>query len=70
MFELAVDLDAEKLGLWRGGLLHASSIYPHGSGVSRYTGDLLTVSNIDAYDSWRLYELWIEQRFAMDQFTY
>jgi porin len=69
LFELAVDLDTEKLGLWRNGLVHVSSIYPHGSSVSRYVGDILTVSNIDAFDSWRLYELWIEQRFADERFS-
>jgi porin len=69
LLELAVDLDTTKLEWWENGLIHASSIYPHGSSISRYTGDLLTVSNIDAFDSIRLYELWIEQGFAGGKFN-
>jgi porin len=70
LLEMGLDLDSKKLGLWEGGLLHVSSLYPHGSGLSReHVGDLLTLSNIDAYDSFRLYELWFQQSFFGDKFS-
>jgi porin len=70
LLEMSVDFDTRKLGLWEDGLLHVSSIYPHGSGLSEnYVGDLMTLSNIDAYDSIRLYELWFQQNFADQKFS-
>lgn len=70
LLEFGLDLDSEKLGLWQGGLLHVTSLNTHGSGLSgRHSGDLLTASNIDAYDSLRLYELWYEHRFWNDRWS-
>ena len=70
LLELAVDFDTAKLGLWENGLLHASSIYPHGSGLSeKYVGDLMALSNIDAYDSIRLYDFWFQQGFWEGKFS-
>ncbi len=41
--------------------LHLHAYYPHGqSGTLSYVNDLNTFSNIDFYDSPRLYELWIQ----------
>ncbi len=41
--------------------LHLHAYYPHGqSGTQSYVHDLNTFSNIDFYDSPRLYELWIQ----------
>lgn len=70
LLELGLDLRTKQLGLWDNGLLRINSLYPHGSSLSsKYTGDLLTVSNIDAYDSFRLYEFWYEQSFADEKFS-
>ena len=45
-------------------LLRASGILLHGESPSRkYIGDELTASNIDGYDSIRLYELWLQLSF-------
>ena len=39
-------------------------LYPHGpSATEKYVGDTGVFSNIDFYDSVRLYELWLEQGF-------
>lgn len=61
--EIAVDLDLEKLaGTWPGALLRTSFLCPHGRSPSgQLAGDLQTLSNIDAYDSPLLYELWLDQ---------
>ena len=61
LFGLALELDLARLGLWENAKIHISSIYPHGRSPSaRLTGDLLAVSNIDAWESFRLYHLWYE----------
>jgi len=65
---LNADLDAEKLAGWPGAKLHAALCNPQGPSLStRFTGDLADVSNIDAYDSLRLYEAWIEQSAFRDR---
>lgn len=70
LLEMALELDTEKLGGWRGGRFRVSSLSTHGASLSRnHTGDLLTLSNIDAYDSIRLYDLWFEQRFFDGRFS-
>ncbi len=59
-----LDVDVEKLtkGAWKGLQLHALAYAPHGaSGTDKYTRDLGRFSNIDAYDSIRLFELWLDQ---------
>lgn len=66
--QFQMDLDLEKLAGWRRGYFRASSLWVHGSSASgRNVGNELTVSNIDAYDSIRLYELWFEQGLCNDR---
>lgn len=64
--QMVVDADLEKLFGWSGGAVHASGYRIDGTnGLSRgYVGNLLTVSNIEALSSTKLYELWFEQTFA------
>lgn len=63
--KMALELDSEKLtGFWPGATFRASSLWLHGASPSRkWIGDVLSASNIDGYDSLRLYELWLEQNF-------
>src|SRR5688500_4035195 len=69
LLELGVQVDTEKAGLWKNGTFQISSLFPHGRGFSeRYVGDLLGASNIEAYQSWRLYDLWYEHQFG-DRFS-
>ena len=64
LLELGIDIDLEKFAGWSGAHFHAGALYPHGpSGTEKYVGDLGVFSNIDFYDSARLYELWLEQNF-------
>jgi porin len=71
LLQIGTDLDLEKLVAWRGATLHATALYPHGDSLSaKYISNFAGVSSIDAYDSWRLYEAWVEQtafdgRFAL-----
>ncbi|MBB4199317.1 porin [Rhodoblastus sphagnicola] len=66
--ELAVDADMEKLAGLTGGAFHANGYWIHGTGLSRYyLGNTLTVSNIEALPTVRLYELWYEQKAFDDR---
>ena len=63
--ELVVDADLEKAAGWSGAAFHANAYLIHGSGLSRsYIGNLMTVSNVEALPATRLYEAWMEQKFA------
>jgi len=54
-------LDADLAG-WRGTALHASAFQIHGYQLSEnYLGNLLTVSNIEARPTTRLYALWLQK---------
>jgi porin len=60
---LMVDSDFGPLLGWEGWISHLHCYYPHGeSGTLSYAGDLNTFSNIDFYDSPRLFEAWLEGR--------
>ena len=68
LLELGFDVDFEKLACLHGASLHITSYYPHGGNIAqKFTGDLGDVSNIEAYDSFRVYEAWLEQKFLNDR---
>lgn len=70
LLNLAGDVEGVKSIGWNGANLHVAACYPHGASLSaRDTGDLGTVSNLDAYDSLRLYEAWLEQSILSDRFS-
>lgn len=70
LLKLGLTLDLEKLAHWTGGSLYASVLYPHGLGITnRYVHDYNVLSNIDAYDSWRMHEAWVQQDFAEKRFS-
>ena len=65
LLSVGVQGDLDKLIGWQGGSFLISGIYPHGSSLTdNYTHDFNRVSNIDAYDSVRLYEAWLQQEFV------
>lgn len=64
---LALDLDTAKLGLWKGGHLHASGVWLEGDPFSEtYVGDLNKTNLVDFPAAFRLWELTFEQRFFDD----
>lgn len=70
------NLDIEKAGGWKGGAFHASGLWIQGSednvrnDIAGMTGAAyLEPSNISAYDTVRLYELWLEQSFLEDKLS-
>ncbi len=70
LVKATLDFDGEKLLGWKGGLFHFSGLYAHGTSPStKLVGDLLTLSNIDAYDSPRLFEFWFQQELFEGKFS-
>jgi porin len=62
--ELVIDADLEKLLGIQGGAFHTNGYWIQGTGLTRYfIGNIMTVSNIEALPTVRLYELWYEQKF-------
>jgi porin len=63
LLRFGLQLDLKKIVGWEGATFCASALDPHGEGISReYSGDFNIASNIDAYNSIRLFELWIQQK--------
>jgi porin len=57
-----IEIDTEKVGLWKGGKLFTNFENLHGKGLTGdYVGDLQTLSNIDAQRHSQLSEYWYEQ---------
>lgn len=62
LLEQKTYLDLEKLSGWQGAQLHAHILGIHGEGPgSAHLGGVTAVSNIEALETVRLFELWIEQ---------
>ena len=64
LLDLELTIDLKKMADWDG-IFHASSYFPMGNSLTdNDTNDLFRVSDIDAYDTLLLYELYYEQHFA------
>jgi porin len=67
LLKLSLQLDLTKAVGWNGATFYSSMLYPHGEGITdKYTGDFNHLSNIDAYNSVRLFELWFQQKLCAD----
>ena len=72
LLKLKLELDAcalTKLAPFQGTTIHAEAQYPAGTDISSYVGDLEGVDNNAAYNSVRLFELWIEKTFKGKAFA-
>ena len=66
--KLGFGVNLEKLLGWDNTFFYANVLYPQGESLSqKYVGDLNSVSNIDAYDSLRLFKCWVQRNFADDR---
>lgn len=62
MAKFGVGVNLEKLIGWDDAAFYTNVIFPHGDSLTqKYTGDFNVVSNIDTYDSIRLYKLWVQK---------
>ena len=63
MLELYVNADMRKLGLWKGLCFFANGYQIHGNSITAANiGSLMPVSNLEATDATRLFEMWFEQK--------
>jgi porin len=70
LLKISLSLDLQKLIYWDGATLYASMLYPHGNGITdRDVHDYNILSNIDAYDSVRLSEIWLQQTLFDGRFS-
>jgi len=68
LVEAGIDVDLETFAGWRGLTFHADVFQIHGTSISGVNlGSLAAVSNIEAYPSTRLFELWFEQKLLDDK---
>jgi len=68
-FGIGVNLD-RALG-WEGASLYGNVLYPHGASLTQqFVHDFNVVSNIDGYDSVRLYKLWLQKNFDDFRFSF
>src|SRR5471030_2583804 len=66
---LPLTVDFEKMGAgWKGATIHANAFWLAGHSLTDdYVGDLANISNISAYRTVRLQELWLQQIFLDDR---
>jgi len=67
---LPLTIDLEKFAGWRAALFHVNAYWLAGRGLTEDSiGDLANVSNINAYRTIRLNELWLAQSFWGDKYS-
>lgn len=68
VLEIYVKADMHKLGFWKGLCFHADGYQIHGNSITGANiGGLMPVSNLEATDATRLFELWLEQHLFNDK---
>jgi porin len=66
LIDVALDLDLDRIthGLWQDAVFHANVLDIYGDSLSsKYVGDFSNTSNIAAYNTIRLQEIWLQQNF-------
>jgi len=66
--EMLLNLDLERLVDWSGATVHVNAYQIHGRGLSTngLGGNILTISNIEAERTARLFDLWLQQELWHD----
>ena len=69
--DLIMTIDTQKLALWDQGTFLMYGIYNHGSSrpTEKFVGDLQGVDNIETARTFRLFELWYEQRLFTEKLS-
>jgi porin len=67
--DLTLTLDAEKLFGWQGARFSVYGLGNHGGNPSDQVGDTQVVSNIEAFDTWKLYEAWFQQNLFKNRLS-
>ena len=68
---MTLDLDSDKLVGYHGGSLHVGSLWLNGEKPlsDQYVGDLNKVNLVDFPNSFRLWEIWYQQKFLNDKLS-
>lgn len=66
---LTLTLDGKVLLGWPGMRLFVHGLGNQGGDPSRHIGDVQIVSNIETFDTWRLYEAWVEQQLFEEKLS-
>jgi porin len=72
LVKLGLDIDCQRisgLGFLADTAIHVAGYYPYGTDISTYVGDLAGVNDNAAYNSPRLYELWLQRGFHSESFN-
>lgn len=70
LLKVGVKIDFEKAAGLKGFSTSVNALYPQGSGLtSEAVHDFNILSNIDGYDSLRLYEAWLQQEWGDGKFS-
>lgn len=70
LLRIGLEVDLEKLAGWQGWSLQIDALYPQGYGLTdAAVHDFNVLSNIDGYDSVRLYEAWVQNEFGGGRFS-
>lgn len=59
--DVKFELDAEKLIGWNGAVFNIYFLGNNGGGIGDASGAAQGISNIEAFNTWKLYELWYDQ---------
>jgi porin len=66
---LVTSIDSGKLGLWHGGTFSLYFLGNFGDDPTSFIGDTQATSNIEAFDTFKLYEAWYEQSWQSGRFS-
>ena len=68
--KIGLALNLEKLVGWANTVFYVNLLYPHGPSLTQgYVGDLNTVSNIDTFDSLRIFKFFLQTNCFDDRLT-
>ncbi|RYY03167.1 MAG: hypothetical protein EOO53_08375 [Gammaproteobacteria bacterium] len=62
--DVSLVVDTQAAGWWDDGTLFVYGLGTYGKPPSEFTGELQTLSNIEAYNNFTLYEFWYQHSFA------
>ena len=68
-FDVVFDFDLQKIIGLEGASFHIYGLGNNGGTPSEYAGAIQGISNIAAYDTWKLYELWYEQKLFNEKLS-
>ncbi len=62
--DITFEADTEKASLWKNGTFFVYFLGNHGANPTEYIGDIQGTSNIEAFDTFKLYEAWYQHQWG------